>query len=60
MAKTYPSIILTDALHTPISNKLAAAWKANPTMSKEELRAIYKIVYKEYPHWMDAIEIYLR
>ena len=60
VAKTYPSIILSDADHTPISNALAAAWKANPNMTKEELREIYKVVYKKYPHWMDAIESYLR
>ncbi len=60
VAKTYPSIILADADHTPISKALAAAWKANPTMTKEELREIYKVVYKKYPHWMDAIESYWR
>jgi hypothetical protein len=60
VAKTYPSIILTDAQHTVINTKLAAAWKANEEMTKEELRAIYKIVYQENLHWMDAIESYLR
>ena len=60
VAKTYPSIILAEAKHTEISTKLAAAWKANKAMTKKELRAVYKIVYQENPHWMDAIESYLR
>jgi hypothetical protein len=60
VAKKYPSIILTDAQHKVINAKLAAAWKANEDMTKEELRAVYKIVYQENPHWMDAIESFLR
>ena len=62
VAKTYPSIILTDAKHTEISNALNAAWKkvGKENMTKEKLREIYKKVYEETPHWMDAIESYLR
>ena len=60
MAKKYPSVILTDAEHQQISNALAAAWNANPNMSKAELREIYKVVYKKHPEWLEAIESYLR
>jgi hypothetical protein len=60
VAKKYPAIILSDAEHTVINTKLAAAWKANPNMTKEQLREIYKIVYKDNPHWMDAIASYFR
>ncbi len=64
VAKTYPSIILTDAKHTEISKALNAAWaankKINKEMTKEKLREIYKDVYKKEPHWLEAIESYLR
>jgi hypothetical protein len=67
VAKKYPSIILTDAEHTVINAKLAAAWKAQRAMAKgraltkADLREIYKAVYQEnHPQWLDAIESYLR
>ena len=60
VAKKYPAIILTDAEHKVISAKLAAAWRANPEMTKEQLRKIYKEVYEKNPHWLEAIESYLR
>jgi hypothetical protein len=34
--------------------------KANEDMTKEKLRAIYKIVYQDNSHWLEAIESYLR
>jgi hypothetical protein len=62
VAKTYPSIILSDAEHTEISKALAAAWDkvGKNNMTKEKLREIYKDVYKKEPHWLEAIESYLR
>jgi hypothetical protein len=56
-----PCVILTDTKHKEISTKLAAAWKGNETnMTKEQLRKIYQDVYKDFPHWLEAIEPYFR
>ena len=63
VAKKYPSIILTKEEHDIISNALAAQWRAVPNpenITKEQLREIYKNVYKAKPHWLEAIESYLR
>lgn len=56
-----PSVILTDAEHKVISDKLAIAWRGQEnTMTKEQLREIYKAVYAAHPEWLLAIESYLR
>ena len=68
VAKKYPSIILSDAEHKVINANLAAAWTAQKAklkpgvkLSKADLREIYTAVYKaDHPHWLDAIESYLR
>jgi hypothetical protein len=65
VATTYPSIILSDAQHQAVSKALDAAWKAqkakvNRDLTKNELREIYKKVYDGHPHWLEAIESYLR
>jgi hypothetical protein len=56
-----PSIILTDVEHQKISAALEAQWKIVKPKTKADLRQIYETVYKqEYPHWLDAINFYLR
>jgi hypothetical protein len=58
-----PSIILTDARHTEINNALAAAWKRarvgkTKNLELPDLWEIYKDVYKDEPHWLEAIKHY--
>ncbi|HMY17223.1 MAG TPA: hypothetical protein PKA58_12955, partial [Polyangium sp.] len=57
-----PSVILTDKEHQAISVALEAEWRkvGKGRMTIEKLRQIYKDVYKDHPHWLDAIESYLR
>ena len=61
-----PAIILTDADHKAISDALASGWrelKKTKTLDKitqTDLRALYKNAYAANPHWLDAIESYLR
>lgn len=57
-----PSVILTDKEHQAISAALDAEWRkvGKDKMTLEKLRRIYKDVYKDYPHWLEAIESYLR
>jgi len=56
-----PSVILTDLKHQEISAELAKRWKGKEnTMTREELRQIYKEVYATRPEWLKAIESYLQ
>ncbi len=57
-----PSVILTDAEHKAITKELNDFWtkirKAPPPPAqlKKELVAKYQDVYKDHPHWMQAIQ----
>jgi len=56
-----PSIILTQERHTQISNALNAEWKAAEGGRPKDLTALWKIykkVYKDDPHWLEAIKHY--
>ena len=63
-----PAIILTKEQHKVITDALAKAWKEQVAkaakvqgeLTKENLREIYKKVYAANPHWLEAIESYLR
>lgn len=58
-----PAIILSEAEHKEITNRLAAArtkllGKSDAKPDKEQLWAIYQAAYKDYPAWLDAIKGY--
>lgn len=53
-----PCVILTDTEHKKISEALKKAWEANPKMSKAELHEVYKVVYANNLHWLEAIKAY--
>ncbi len=56
-----PSIILTDKEHQKISAALDAQWEIVKPKTKADFQKIYKSVYEQdYPHWLAAIESYLR
>ncbi len=64
-----PSVILTDAEHQAITKELNKFWRdvaqkrklvKNYKASQKELRALYERVYKDHPHWLQAIEHLLR
>jgi hypothetical protein len=51
-----PSVILSNTQHKKITEALVAQSKA--AKSTEELWAAYQRVYKDYPHWREAIKTY--
>ena len=60
-----PAIILSEAEHQAITNKLAAArtkllGKSDAIPNKKQLWAIYKEVYEDTPAWLDAIESHFK
>ena len=59
-----PSVILTEVEHQAITNRLNDFWreakKEGKKVSQKELRAHYQKVYKDHPHWLQAMEHLLR
>jgi len=55
-----PSVILTDAEHQVITTELNKFWmlakKERRTVNQKELRELYQRVYKDHPHWLQAIQ----
>lgn len=57
-----PSVILTDIEHQAITNRLNDFWrkvvkkKLPPEQVKKELLELYQDVYKDHPHWLQAIQ----
>ncbi len=51
-----PSVILTDAEHKAITAELSV--RTANAKTTEELWKAYKRVYKDHPHWLEAIESY--
>jgi hypothetical protein len=57
-----PSVVLTDAEHQVITNKLNAFWrdvakgKILEKDVKKELLKKYQEVYKDHPHWLQSIQ----
>ena len=60
-----PAIILSEAEHQAITNRLAAArtkllGSKDAVPNKQQLWAIYKDVYQDTPAWLEAIEAYFK
>ena len=64
-----PSVILTDAEHQVITKKLNDFWRdvakqrriaKEYKVSQKDLRELYQRVYRDQPHWLQAIEHLLR
>lgn len=59
-----PSVILTDVEHKAITKELNDFWvkvkSGEKKANQQELRALYERVYKNQPHWLQAIEHLLR
>jgi hypothetical protein len=53
-----PSVILTDAEHKFFTKELGKHTKE--ARSRSELWEGYKVVYKDYPEWLKAIEKYFK
>ena len=53
-----PSVILTQAEHTEISNALRKAAEAKEITNLAQLWSMYEKVYKRHPEWLDAIKSY--
>jgi hypothetical protein len=55
-----PSVILTNAEHNAITTKLQVEFgklgKRSPTL--DEIWQVYQKVYKDCPHWLDAVKSY--
>lgn len=56
-----PCVILTDAEHKLITEKLRIAWVGKEkSMTLPELRKIYQDAYQRHPHWLEAIDSYFQ
>jgi hypothetical protein len=53
-----PAQVLTSAEHTAITTALKKALPTGVRYAKEHVWRQYQIVYKEYPHYLRAIEHY--
>ncbi|MBK9263932.1 MAG: hypothetical protein IPM54_29525 [Polyangiaceae bacterium] len=53
-----PSVILDKAEHRRITTELNAWIRKNKPKTPEDLWKIYKAVYNDRPHWLDAIKPY--
>lgn len=55
-----PSVILTDAEHQVITTRLNKFWRSvgnkKPEQVKKDLLGLYQDVYKDHPHWLQAIQ----
>jgi hypothetical protein len=57
-----PSVVLTDAEHKVITNKLNAFWREVAKQPKgykvpqKRLREFYEDAYKDHPHWLQSIQ----
>ena len=52
-----PAVILTEAEHQAITSALAKR-STPPPENLMKLREIYRDIYKDHPHWLEAIEPY--